>query len=164
MQWLGAGEIPESLVVAGRNLLAVPRNLLVYADFDAIHWLGHIPILSSFEAIMAILGIIFYLRHVRTNRTRLIITMSAVSWLLIAMIGNTSISLIVPIMYLFAASGIDYLLRQWLGVFPRNPVARSVGVALMMIVIALSSVYQTRSYFVAWRYSSETANAFTMQY
>jgi hypothetical protein len=59
------------------------------------------------------------------------------------------------------ATGIAYMLHEWFKVFPHNPIARSIGIIVIAIAILLTSVYQTRSYFVAWRYSPDTAKAFT---
>jgi membrane protein YdbS with pleckstrin-like domain len=74
--------------------------------------------------------------------------------------GMNAISLILPVVYLLIASGIAYMLHLWLKVFPANPVARSLGIIIIMLAVFLTSIYQTRSYFVAWRYNSETSEVF----
>jgi uncharacterized membrane protein (DUF485 family) len=69
--------------------------------------------------------------------------------------------MLVPVVYLILTTGIAYMLHDWFKVFPNNPIARSVGIGVIAVAILLTSVYQTRSYFVAWRYSTETRQAFT---
>jgi succinate dehydrogenase hydrophobic anchor subunit len=163
-QWLG---IHSSVILSGDGLKTValtifdvPKSLFISSSFDPVHWLGRLPLLSSFEIIMLLLGMYFYATHIRAARTRLILTLSTVAVLIIGFSGITAISLIVPIVYLLAAAGIAYILHLWLKVFPNNPVARTTGIVLILLTVLLTSAYQTRSYFVAWRYNSDTMQSF----
>jgi len=163
-QWLGitAGSDSSMLSVSSiiHNFLDVPRSLLLSSSFDAAHWLGPLPLLSAFEIVMLLLGTYFYITHIRATRTRLIIVLTAVAWGLISIMGINAITLVVPVIYLLVAAGIAYILHAWLKVFPNNPVARSLGIGIIMCTVLLTSVYQTRSYFVAWRYDTATIQAF----
>jgi hypothetical protein len=163
-QWLGLVSTPDSSIPSladiGANLASVPLSLFYKSNFDAVHWLSDLPLLSSFEIVMFLLGLYFYLTHLKASRTRLIVVLAAVSWLLVGIMGQNAISLIVPVIYLVVAAGIAYILHLWLKVFPNNPIARSIGIAVITLAILLTSIYQTRSYFVAWRYNSDTAEAF----
>jgi hypothetical protein len=167
LYWLGLTNEPGGSIPAVNtillNLLEVPKSLVYSGSFDAAHWLGELPLLSAFEIIMLILGIYFYSSHVRAARTRLIMVLAALGWLLAGMMGATAISLVVPVIYLLVASGIAYILHMWLKVFPNNPIARAVGIAVILFTVILTSVYQTRSYYVAWRYSDDTAKTFTIK-
>ncbi|MDB5181822.1 MAG: conserved rane protein of unknown function [Candidatus Saccharibacteria bacterium] len=158
--WLGVDTL-ESAVIIGKQFLAVPKQLFISGPLDPVHWLGRIPLLSVFETIMFILGAYFYVTHLRAARARFIIILSLLAWLVIGIGGLASLSLIVPVVYLVLTTGIAYMLHEWFKVFPNNPIARSIGIAVIAVAILLTSIYQTRSYFVAWRYSSETATAFT---
>jgi hypothetical protein len=51
---------------------------------------------------------------------------------------------------LFAIAGIVELLNRWIKSFPRNPIARSVGVCVIVIAIGFTSHYHLQRYFVAW--------------
>jgi uncharacterized protein YqhQ len=110
---------------------------------------------------MFLLGTYFYSTHARAARTRLIVVLAGIAWLLVGIIGLNAISLVVPVVYLLLAAGIAYILHQWLKVFPNNPIARGIGIGAIMLVVLLTSVYQTRSYFVAWRYNADTSEVFT---
>ncbi len=143
------------------HFLSVPKNLFVMGPDDPVRWLGQLPLLGVLEIAMFILGVYFYVTHLQAARARLIIILSVASWLLIGVGGLASLSLIVPVVYLVVTTGIAYMLREWLKVFPSNPIARAIGVSVVMIAVLLTSVYQTRSYFVAWRYSDDTAKVFT---
>ncbi len=133
---------------------------MLNSSFDPVHWLGKLPLLSSFEIIMLLVGIYFYSHHTRAGRTRLIMVLAGIAWLLTSIIGLTSISLVVPVIYLLLAAGIAYMLHLWLKVFPHNPIARTLGITFIMLAVLMTSIYQTRSYFVAWRYNAETSRVF----
>jgi len=158
--WLGFNDAIPRLTDIGHNLLNVPLSLVLRSSFDGVHWLGQIPILGVFETVMLLLGAYFYATHLRAARTRLIAVLAVVGWALVGIMGSNAISLVMPVVYLLIASGIAYILHLWLKVFPHNPVARTVGITVIMLAVLLTSVYQTRSYFVAWRYNSETSQVF----
>lgn len=159
-QWLGLSAFSPALLLIAHNLVNVPKSLVYSSSFDSVHWLGHLPLLSSFEIVMLLLGAYFYASHIKAARTRLIGSLALVAWLLIGLIGLNSITLVIPVTYLLVAAGIAYMLHLWLKVFPNNPLARWLGIAIIMLAVLLTSVYQTRSYFVAWRYNSATDQAF----
>jgi hypothetical protein len=52
------------------------------------------------------------------------------------------------------------LLQQWFTVFPRNPLARLIGVLMVSLLVVLSAYYNTRHYFVAWPKNSQTEQVF----
>lgn len=158
--------IPATLQPPQRLLhhfLDVPVQLFARGPSDPVHWLGQLPVLSAFVILMILVGGYFYVHRLRSVQTQLLAILAGGTWLLIGLGGIVPLSLIVPIVYLVAATGIAYLLRQWLTVFPRNPIARGLGIALLTAVIVLTSIYNTRSYFVAWRYNPATVKAFQEQ-
>jgi hypothetical protein len=65
----------------------------------------------------------------------------------------------VPLLLLLA-SGLGYLLREWYGMFPRNPYARFVGIVPLTILVLGLVVTGTDRYFDGYRYDPETASSF----
>lgn len=159
--WLGIGDQLNDPLTIGKQFLAVPKQIFVSGPFDPVHWLGRLPILSVFETVMFLLGAYFYVSHFNAARSRFIIILSLLAWVIIAVGNRVSLSLIIPVIYLVLTTGIAYMLHEWLKVFPKNPVARGIGITVISIAILLTSLYQTRSYFVAWRNSPDTRSAFT---
>lgn len=159
-EWLGFGAVIPGPAEIGSNLLSVPLSLVAVSTFDAVHWLGRLPILSVFEIAMLAVGAYFYATHFRAARSRLIAVLGVVGIGLVGIMGVNAISLVLPVVYLLIASGVAYILHLWLKVFPNNPVARTIGILVIMLAILLTTVYQTRSYFVAWRYNPETSEVF----
>ena len=162
--WIGyqiAGPVGTHILVSMFHNVANAASSFVYqSSFNASYWLGNQPLLSSFEIAMALLGSYFYACHLRAARTRLIIILSAVAWFVIGVDGVMNITILVPFAYLLVAAGIAYILQVWLKTFPNNPVGRNFGITVVMVAVMLTSIYQTRSYFVAWTYNSETIKTF----
>lgn len=123
-------------------------------------WLDRLPLLDIFSIVMVLLGSIFYGRHILLPRTRLLVSLFVLGAVFFALHGPVTFSLLVPIIYFVIAAGVGYLLHEWLRVFPRNPLARSVGFGLLGVVIILSCTYNVRAYFVAWPHSPTTSITF----
>ena len=66
----------------------------------------------------------------------------------------------VPLLLLLA-SGLGFLLREWYGMFPRNPYARFVGIVPLTILVAGLVVTGTNRYFDGYRYDPDTASSFS---
>jgi hypothetical protein len=80
--------------------------------------------------------------------------------LLVGLGGPVGLSLLVPLLYVWAAAGIAYLTREWLQVFPNNPLARSLGLGLIVLAVGLGCIYNLRAYFVAWPHNQTTRVTF----
>lgn len=65
----------------------------------------------------------------------------------------------VPLLLLLA-SGLSFLLRQWYGIFPKNPYARFVGMIPLSILVGGLVVSGLSRYFDGYRYDPETARSF----
>ncbi len=70
-----------------------------------------------------------------------------------------TLGLLIPVLYIVMANGIAYMLQSWFTVFPRNPVARTLGVVLLTIVVVVSCSYQLQRYFIAWPAAEATKPA-----
>jgi hypothetical protein len=123
-------------------------------------WLDRIPVLDVFSGIMGLLGTVFYARHIAAPRTRLLVSMYVIGAIFYSLGGSVSFSMLIPIIYLVIAAGVGYLLHEWLHVFPRNPLARSIGFGLLGLAISLACVYNVRAYFVAWPHNETTIATF----
>lgn len=127
--------------------------LFVRGPSDASLWLAHIPIFDLFSAFMFLVGAYFYIRHIRNQRAQLLGIFALIASLLVAFQGAPAMSYLVPVAYLVVGTGLTYFLRRWLMVFPRNPIARGIGIGLISLVVVAASGYHIYSYFIAWRYS-----------
>ena len=160
-QWLG---VPQVLPSYMSMLKVWVSSLFAYPFFRGPYsselWLGHTPILDVFTTVMFLLGAYFYLTHFRNIRARILAVLFLLGSILTALNGPAGMSFIVPLLYLVAATGITYLLHQWLSVFPKNPVARTFGITLVTLAIACAATYHIIAYYVAWQHSPKTVATF----
>lgn len=160
MLWLGLPQDFASPLTIVKDIAAVPYHLLVRGPEYPDIWLGRLPILDAFTLIMCLLGIYFYVSHWRSSRSRFLGVMTALGVVLIGVGGPVKFSLLVPLLYVCVATGIAYILQSWLKVFPRNPIARGLGIGLVSLAVALSCVYNLRAYFVAWPHNQAAQSIF----
>ena len=158
-QWLGLPHI-FNVSQIGRQLFFVPVHLFVRGPNDPERWLGHAPLLDVFSLALVALGLYFYVRHYRATRSHLLASYWLVGTLLVGLGGSVTLSLLVPLLYVLAATGVAYLIHEWLQVFPRNPFARQIGIGLVAVAIVVSCGYNLRAYFVAWPHAEPTLAAF----
>lgn len=138
--------------------------VFVRTPADPVTWLGQLPALGAFTAAMLIGGIFFYTKHVGAARTQLLLLYGLLGLVLTAAGGETTRSVIVPLLYLVAAGGIAYILHLWFQVFPRNILARRLAIGLMTVAIGFACFYNLRSYFVAWPHNTDTLQTFVLDY
>ena len=114
--------------------------------------LGRLPLLDIFSIVMVALGLYYFERRITLRRSQFLFAFGALAIFLVSMtefkVG--SLTIMFPIIMLFAIGGIVEVLQRWLSSFPRNPVARSIGVCLLVTAIGFTSFYHLQRYFVAW--------------
>ncbi len=160
LTWLGWPEHIATGTMLAKQFLAVPVHLFARGPQYPELWLGKAPLFDIFTLVVCALGIYFYIRHWRAARTRLLAGLFLIGVLLVGLGGLVSLSLLVPLLYLAAATGLAYLSREWLRVFPHNPLARGLGISLIVLAVGLSCLYNLRAYFVAWPHTAVTRSTF----
>jgi hypothetical protein len=146
-----------------RHILNVPVQLFFHGPANPVIWLGRVPLLDILAIAMSILGAYTYYKKRQLDRSKLLAAVLLFGTILIGLRGGVTMIFLTPFVYLLITAGIGYLLNQWLGVFPRNPLARIVGVSLIIIVVALSCLYNLRHYFVAWPHAPATKYSFRLK-
>ncbi len=160
LQWLGLPSHlapPPTLI---KQFVAVPVHLFIRGPRYPDIWLNSLPILDIFTLAVCVIGIYFYARHRQAIRSRLLGMFFCLGVILIGLGGPVALSLLVPVLYMAAATGITYLLREWLSVFPLNPLARGLGIGLISLAVTLSCAYNLRAYFIAWPHNEATKITF----
>jgi len=143
-----------------KDFFAVAVHLFIRGPEYTNIWLGKAPILDFFVLALCVIGIYFYITHIKSSRAKLLFSLFTASYILIALGGAVTLSLIVPFAYIFAATGMAYLLHEWFSVFPKNPIARRLGISILCLAVFFSSLYNLRAYFVAWRHDPTTHQSF----
>jgi hypothetical protein len=156
---IGAPQTLPTLTQLGKQASETLLTISVHGTLPNDVWLNHLPMLDALLTAMLILGVYFYSQHFKAPRTVLIAEYLLLAFILIT-VGPVSFSLITPLIYLLVAGGLAYLLHLWLKVFPRNPLARSLGIGLLIVAVVFSCAYSLRQYFVAWPHHPEAVQAF----
>jgi hypothetical protein len=154
--------IPKVIVPLeiAKRLVLVPIELFVRGPSNT-YWLARLPIMDLFTGAMFVVGFYNYYLRFKLPRTKFLLWISSILILLIAVLSIPTIT-ILPIVYIVITGGITLLLQQWFTVFPKNPLARNTGFIIMLIAILVSSWFQVSRYFIAWRYSNVTQQAYRL--
>jgi hypothetical protein len=161
--WLGLPEKFASFSHTVKQFLAVFVHLFVRGPQYPQLWLARTPVLDVMALAMCVIGIYFYVRHYKAIRTRFLFSIFLAGVILISLGGPVPLSLLVPLLYLFVASGIAYMIREWFRVFPKNPFARNFGVIFITVAVVLSCFYNLRSYFIVWPHDATTRVVFNLK-
>ncbi len=146
-----------------KNVVLVIIHLTIRGPNNPVLWLGQAPTLDILGLCALILGTYFYVKHWNAQKSKLLFGIIVVGVLLIAYSPLISLVLLIPVIYVLIATGLSYLLQIYFKVFPTNPIARSYGIILVSIVIALSCIFGIRSYFVAWAHDPSNRSAFNIR-
>jgi hypothetical protein len=135
-------------------LLMVPIHSPVLAEFH----LDSLPLLDLFSSAMLVLGIYYFAKRLPKRRSLIILSCLALLIIILAFSSDYQLWSIVllPLVFICIIAGIVELLNQWFSYFPRNPLARNIGVAILVVAIGFTSFYHLQRYFIAWPNSPET--------
>jgi hypothetical protein len=158
--WLGLPPHWAGPVTLLKQYAAIPVHLFIRGPQYPQLWLGRAPLVDIFTLAACLIGIYFYAMHWRAARSRLLGLSAIIGVVLVGLGGPVSFSLLVPLVYIAAAAGLAYLLREWLTVFPRNPLARGLGLGIIILAVCLSSAYNLKAYFIAWPHNQTTRATF----
>ncbi|MGZ6005280.1 MAG: hypothetical protein ACXWLH_03960 [Candidatus Saccharimonadales bacterium] len=143
-----------------RHLLNVPFQIFFRGPNNPVVGLGRLPLLDVFTLTMFVLGIYTYIQRKQLDRSKILAGTLVIGSLLVALQGSLSIIVLAPVVYLIVTAGVGYFANQWLKVYPRNPLAKSIGIALVSLLVALSCIYNLRQYFVAWSQAPATKRVY----
>ncbi|HSX23794.1 MAG TPA: hypothetical protein VLE74_01710 [Candidatus Saccharimonadales bacterium] len=160
---LAVGGLPAHvphLTAILKNFWNIPAYLFLKGPSDPVRWLGRLPLLDIFSIAMLALGLYSTRYHLKLVRIKLLAGSTLLLVVLITLGGPVSITALLPVIYIFIAGGIAFMLQQWFSVFPYNPIARGIATTLMSITVLLVSYYHINHYFIAWPQTPATRASF----
>ena len=144
-----------------KRLVFIPIYIFIRGPLEPTFNLARLPLLDVFSSVLLLLGVYSYVAKIKKQKnTRIALTVIIFSSVMIALNGPLLLPLLLPLVYLFIATGVALLLQQWFTVFPKNPLARSLGVILLFLALATISFYHCKRYFVAWPNAPATKTVF----
>lgn len=163
--YLGLPETFAPVVEMAKYAGTAIISLVAISPDQPDHWLGRQPVLDIFAAAMFVYGVYKLLSQWKLDR---LWTLGGLFLLALLWIGvgtnRLGIVILLPFVYLIVGIGIQNFINLWLKVFPRNPIARTAGVALLGVAIILSVNFQIYRYFIAWPNADKTEALFDKKY
>lgn len=154
--------LPDNFSVSAmpHNFLGIFKQLLVHGSSNAVTSLPGVAYLDILTIVMVVLGTYWFVQNRSLDKCKVVLGATVLSLVLVSLGGPVSISLLLPLIYVLAAAGMTYMLRQWQRVFPRNPFAHGLILTLLCLAVFGSVYYQTKQYFTAWPNTPEVRTSF----
>lgn len=156
--------LPETVIYSDipKNILAVPSSYFYrFQIADPLITVGRLPILDIASGALMLLGAYSYYRNRVLERTKIMV-LGALLAVLLGALGEVrlGVTLFLPFAFILMAGGVSYLLDTWYVVFPKNPLARNFAFIVLILVVAASSMYQLKKFFVVWPNTPETSEVY----
>jgi len=142
------------------NIVKTLYHLFLFGPNQPEIWLNKAPVLDFLILFSSIFGIYFYSRNLKKSPAVTLFTCFGIGLFITALNNNNDLSLLTPLMYIFSATGIALFIQRWLKVFPKNPIARAIGLSLVYSLVVLSCILNYRAYFIAWPHNKDVKSYF----
>ncbi len=155
--------VPDSLASALqviKNIAVIPVRLVWHGPTDPSIWLPGTPLLDLLSAVLALLGLYNFIQYRQLDRSKITMAFLLIAIVLSGLTNSPLLGYLLPVIYVLIASGIAFMINQWLTVFPRNPFAKGLMICLIFIAVSSVSYYQLSHYFLAWARHPETRATF----
>lgn len=153
------GEQALSGAVILKNFGDVWLGFAVRGVDEPLRWLVGTPILDAASLILLGLGIYSYHSKLHPIRYKTILWGLIIALILMVLGGFEYIGIAIVFAYLFISAGLGLLLQQWFSVFPKNPVARTVGVTCIAVLVAGIAYFHVTRYYIGWTHADSTRRA-----
>jgi hypothetical protein len=150
-----------SLSVFAKNLYEWPLIIFVRNNMINGFSIGHLPMLSIFIDVMFVLGLYWIWLKRKLDRFYLLGATIIISWVLFSLGGPVSVYLALPFIMCIAVTGLAFMIGQWYTIFPKNPVARSTGIVILIAAVAVVCWFNISQYFIAWPHSLNTMSDYS---
>ncbi len=131
--------IMDILLNAGNNLSSIffiNRNVTPFT-------VGRMPYLEIFSVFMFLIGCYYFERRLSLKRSKLLFGGLIVGLIVCSLSPDNAmrLSIMLPIIYIFIAAGVHESITRWLGVFPKNPIARGIGIIVLSVAVGFATSY-----------------------
>lgn len=154
---LPLGEAVAEIIWTGLGLVWRTRDNLPST-------LGTLPVLGIFPLVMAVFGIASIFSQYRRRRSYVLVALVGIVIVVSGLREQFELILIIlPLLYIFVAAGIQLLLKEWFTIFPRNPFARALALMLFGLTLGVHLLYGARYSLLAWPQAPETRQQFMLE-
>jgi hypothetical protein len=125
--------------------------------------IGQLPLLNIVQVALLVFGS-FALWG--ASKTKLFIAVAVFIFAVLAAGFNNNLVLLaicLPSISIVITAGLRYLYIEWRGIFPKNPLARSLAIALMAALVAIQLLFGISYAAIAWPNSVDTKNTYVLK-
>ena len=143
------------------NLYNIPLQIFIRATPNSISNIGNLPLLDVFTTAMFVIGVYANMKTRKLDRSKLTFGLLFIGILFSTLVDSPLLPMMIVPIYLFAVSGVSFMLDEWFTVFPRNPLAKGIATTLISILVLSVAYYHITSYFIAWPNNTDTKSSFS---
>lgn len=125
--------------------------------------IGRLPILSILQIAFGLFGL-YALRDRAKRGSYFLLSIIAAAALLSAINQNlVFMMLALPAIAILVTAGLRYLYVEWMKVFPKNPIPKTLAISMILLVLGVYLVYTARYSIIAWPHTADTKNAYVLK-
>ncbi len=154
-------QLPTISTLATNALKIAPALGWRHLVADPITHLGNLAILDVFTSAMVLTGILTLIMKPTLARTR-ILFICGVSCLTVLAVNlqSANFAVLIPLVGILGAIGLERMLMEWYEMFPLNPFARVGALVPLAIIFAMAMLYHVHRGYIAWPRTPEVKAAF----
>jgi len=156
------GHLPK--IVAGLQsigwmILAVFWQSNNHSNFQ----ISKLPLLNLADIILLVFGLYAFWSRAR-NKVYGLLAVVVIGAIGAGLNDRFSLLLFVlPVAIMLATAGLRYLYMEWQGVFPLNPLPRTLAILLMCAIVAIGVVFGVRCSLIAWPHTVATRDVYVLK-
>lgn len=162
-KFFNPGAISLFYLDLGANVLAIFSQ----AQFHTILNVGTEPLVDPFVAVSFFCGVIYAFFHVN-KRKYLFLMLWLLGSLVVVSLAVTqnmgNLVLLMPSIFIFAATVLDYVLTNWTRTFPYNRSAKLAMTLIFSLFLFLSVYYNFQKFFYGWQENETIKQQFTQDF
>lgn len=143
------------------NLYNIPFQIFIRATPNSISNIGNLPLLDVFTTAMFVIGVYANIKTRKLDRSKLTFGLLFIGILFSTLVDSPLLPMMIVPVYLFAVSGVSFMLDEWFTVFPRNPLAKGIATTLISVLVLSVAYYHITNYFIAWPNNTDTKSSFS---
>ena len=148
---LGISSVAQSIPDLFLNMTDAVKSIFFINTTPTVLGLGTIPMLDIFSLFMFLLGCYYFERRLSLKRSKMLFGGLIIGLVVCTISGfdMMRLSILLPLIYIFVAAGVHESISRWLTVFPKNPIARGLGVIVLSTAIGFTGSYHLYKIYIA---------------
>jgi 4-amino-4-deoxy-L-arabinose transferase-like glycosyltransferase len=163
VDYFNPGSVSAFYLNLGSSVLAI----FSAAQFHTVLNVGLEPIVDPFVAVSFFCGVLYALFHSNKRKYLFLMLWLLTSLVVISLASNQNMSnlvLLMPPIFIFAASVLDYVLTNWTRTFPYNRSAKLVMTLVFSLFLFLSVYYNYQKFYYGWQDNQDVKAQFNQEF